>query len=134
MTRAPVGVAIRSRCSIDSHEALKAHPARFADSSTTFVGLQPDGEGGLLELRNCNACGSTLTRPLVGKASDDELRLLAERYAAHCRLGEVLQSDDRYYWPFAAWIPGALARRHMHLEHAPGGWLVCSARPLTLVP
>jgi len=111
------------RCTLTSHDDLKRDPARFQDECT-FVGLQPDGDGGILALWN-HSCGSTLCTELHRMPNLDELVMLAERYAAHCRVGDIIREDDRYYWPFAPQIPAQLAKRGLHLEHAPGGWRVC---------
>lgn len=115
-------------CSIYSHDDLKRDPVRF-EAETKFAGFQPDGDGGLLELRNHQGCGSTLAIEATRTPTRDELMLLAERYASHCRVGEVLEDGDRYYTPFCTYIPGALAKKRLHLERVPGGWKVCQSQP-----
>ncbi len=44
-------------CSESTHDAIRKTPAAFA--ALTYVGEQDDGQGGFVELRNCD-CGSTL--------------------------------------------------------------------------
>jgi len=46
-----------------AHETLKAN--REIWPSLSFAGLQHDGAGGLVELRHCPSCQSTLARPIA---------------------------------------------------------------------
>ena len=57
-------------CTLASHAALLVEPDRFRAAST-MVGyvLALDGEG-VLEMRNCRACGSTLSI-LVGAEPEE---------------------------------------------------------------
>jgi len=119
-----LAMAARPSCTLESHDDLKQDPARF-QAECTFVGLQPDGDGGLLSMWNHHECGSTLCTELDRMPTASELVELAERYAAHCRVDEVIREDDRYYLPFAAQVPAQLAKRGLHIEHVPGGWRVC---------
>lgn len=48
-------------CTPEEHNALKADPSRWREE-TAALGHQTDGEGGVMELRNCYRCSSTLAR------------------------------------------------------------------------
>lgn len=50
----PVDVCIAA----GAHDAVKSDPVRWAELPR--IGVQEDGEGGGLELRNCLSCNSTL--------------------------------------------------------------------------
>lgn len=60
-------------------------PHTFDWLDTPSLGLQPDGEGGLLDLRNCPGCGSTRARPVVSRdlAGIDDVVSLTEKGWAH---------------------------------------------------
>lgn len=58
-------------CGTARHDRIKADPREFRERAT-FLGFQDDGAGGRLELRTCNACGSTLARPI--NFNDEENR------------------------------------------------------------
>ena len=46
-----------------AHEALKANSETW--QSLSFAGIQHDGRGGLVELRHCPSCQSTIARPIA---------------------------------------------------------------------
>lgn len=62
-----------------SHEALRGTPALW--ESLAFDGIQADGTGGLIELRRCPTCGSTLARPIT-KANAEMLMTRFEHICA----------------------------------------------------
>ena len=47
-------------CTRETHAAIKRDPNKWA--SLRYLGLQADGPGHVLEMRNCRACGSTLAK------------------------------------------------------------------------
>lgn len=51
-------------CTIESHEALKADAVKWASEATPILGEAVFG----LEWKNCNACKSTLARPVAAEA------------------------------------------------------------------
>src|SRR4051812_4574449 len=96
---------------------------------TSIGQVQPDGEGGVLELVNC-ACGSTLCLP--AKADNprfqDALRSLANDYAKSLHAGSTIEdgADELWIAPFRLYIPGILAKRGLWLHRYAGGWRVCA--------
>lgn len=51
-----------TRCTQQSHEALKAHPLKWG--ALRLVGIQPGVGADQYELRNCSICESTLALKL----------------------------------------------------------------------
>ncbi len=60
-------VAHDERCTREGHEALKRDARKFREA-TRFLGVQSPNSESERELRNCRACGSTLTAPRKSRA------------------------------------------------------------------